>query len=105
MVDTPDDTPRIEASHQGDDALPARLRALRLAHQLTQRALAHRAGLPLRVIGRLERGQRRRITLTLVQALARGLETARISAASRSVMARERERCCGQVVRMVSARL
>ena len=74
MVDTPDDTPRTAASHQDDGALPGRLRALRLAHQLTQRALAHRAGVPLSTIGQLERGQRRRITLTLVQALARGLE-------------------------------
>ena len=58
MADIQDDTPRAATFPQGADALPAQLRALRLDYQLTQRALARRAGVPLSVIGQLERGQR-----------------------------------------------
>lgn len=74
MIDPPADTPRAEAAPQDADALPARLRAQRLAHHLTVAELAQRTGLSVGAIRRLERGQRRRITLTLLQALARGLD-------------------------------
>lgn len=57
-----------------ETVLPGRLRELRCAQGLTQRALARRAGLPLSAVSRLERGQRRRITPTLLQSLARGLD-------------------------------
>ena len=57
-----------------ETVLPGRLRELRCAQGLSQRELARRAGVPLRAISRLERGQQRRITPTLLQSLPRGLD-------------------------------
>ena len=73
MVDTPDDTPHAATFPQDDDALPARLRAQRLAHHLTTADLAQRTGLAADVIARLERGQQR-LTVELIDTLARGLD-------------------------------
>ncbi|MBM4205305.1 MAG: helix-turn-helix transcriptional regulator [Gammaproteobacteria bacterium] len=45
------------SSNQIESALCQRLDAIRLAHNLTQEALANRAGISLRTLGRLLRGE------------------------------------------------
>jgi transcriptional regulator with XRE-family HTH domain len=79
----------VSAPAQPDQDLARALRRLRLASELTQEDLAHRAGITVAALARIERGEANP-TWTTVRRIAKGLDVSVVSLAEAAEAPRSR---------------